>query len=268
MGTTAGEIVVLLRQYRGGSRAAFADELPRHQVFVDAFYIDKYEVTNARFQQFVQATGYRTQAEREGGGKIPAQGGGKEKWQTVPDASWRSPKGQESRIAGLETHPVVQVTWHDAKAYCAWAGKRLPTEAEWEKAARGTDGRAYPWGNASEPQRTNFCDRRCAFPERLTTIDDGFTETAPVGSFAAGQSPFGVYDMAGNVWEWVADWYDATYYQRSPERNPPGPPAGSEVVIRGGSWLYSALALRVPGRSGVPPDRRNNNIGFRCVATP
>jgi formylglycine-generating enzyme required for sulfatase activity len=124
MGSTGQDVTTLLRQYRGLSRALLTDEMPRHQVFVEAFSIEKYEVTNARFQQFVQATGYRTQAESEGGGKIRATGNGKEKWESIPDASWRSPKGQGSTIVGLETHPVVQVTWKDAQAYCAWAGKR------------------------------------------------------------------------------------------------------------------------------------------------
>ena len=265
MGSTGQDVTTLLRQYRGLSRALLTDEMPRHQVFVEAFSIDKYEVTNARFQQFVQATGYRTQAESEGGGKIRAAGNGKEKWEAVPDASWRSPRGQGSTIAGLETHPVVQVTWKDAQAYCAWAGKRLPTEAEWEKAARGTDGRAYPWGNTPDPTRVNSCDRRCAFPEQDHQADDGYAETAPVGSYEAGKSPYGAYDMAGNVWEWVADRYEAKYYQHSPERNPQGPTAGSQVVLRGGSWLYPAPTFRVPTRAGVPPDRRNNNIGFRCA---
>src|SRR5262245_30976232 len=208
----AGEFIM------GSEEAAYYDiAKPRHQVYLDAFYIDKYEVTNARFQQFVQATGYRTQAEREGGGKIRT---GAKTWADVPDATWRAPRGKGSSIAGLEAHPVVQVSWHDAKAYCTWAGKRLPTEAEWEKAARGTDGRLYPWGNEFDGTRVNFCDRNCPFEWKDAAVDDGFRSTAPVGSYEAGKSPYGAYDMVGNVWEWVADWYDATYYRRSPARNP------------------------------------------------
>src|SRR5215470_3195669 len=138
------------------SRASFGDEIPRHRVYLDAFYIDKYEVTNARFQQFVQA-GYRTQAEREGWGFADTG----EKWEKANGANWRAPQGPGSSIAGLEQHPVVQVSQEDAKAYCAWAGKRLPTEAEWEKAARGPDGRMYPWGDQFEGTRLNFCDANC-----------------------------------------------------------------------------------------------------------
>ena len=152
------------------------DEKPTHRVYLDAFYIDKYEVTNAHFQQFVQAMGHRTQAERAG-----------------DNMTWRAPRGSGSSIAGLEQHPVVRVSQEDAKAYCTWAGKRLPTEAEWEKAARGTDGRIYPWGNQFDSKRGNFAGRTKG--------------TVPVGSYEGGQSPYGAHDMAGNVWEWVADWY-------------------------------------------------------------
>ena len=265
MGSAPDEIASLLRRHRKANGAILQDEIPSHRVFLDAFYIDKYEVTNARFQQFVQATGYRTQAEREGGGKIRT---GAQTWVQVSDANWRSPRGQGSSIAGLEAHPVVQVSWHDAKAYCTWAGKRLPTEAEWEKAARGTDGRLYPWGNQTDGTRVNFCDRNCPFEWRDASVDDGSPSTAPVGSYETGKSPYGVYDMAGNVWEWVADWYEATYYRRSPARNPQGPTSGTQVVLRGGSWLYTAPDFRTTERAGVPPDRRNENIGLRCVQMP
>lgn len=267
MGTTPEEITAILRQHRRMSRVAFLDETPQHPVYLDAFYIDRYEVSNAHFQRFVEATGYQTQAEREGGGKIRAMGS-KDKWNTVATASWRMPKGQGSTIAERANHPVVQVTWKDAQAYCQWAEKRLPTEAEWEKAARGLDGQMYPWGNEPDFARLNFCDRHCVFPERDANVDDGQAETAPVGSYASGKSPYGVYDMAGNVWEWVADWYEEKYYTRSPERNPRGPTTGSQVGLRGGSWLYPAPTFRVATRGGVPPDRRNNNIGFRCAKTP
>jgi formylglycine-generating enzyme required for sulfatase activity len=265
MGSNPDDIASLLRRHPKANGAILKDEIPKHRIFLNAFYIDKYEVTNAHFQQFVQATGYRTQAESAGGGKIRT---GAKTWADVPDATWRAPRGQGSSIAGLEAHPVVQVSWHDAKAYCTWAGKRLPTEAEWEKAARGTDGRLYPWGNEFDGARANFCDRNCAFEWKDTAIDDGARATAPVGSYETGKSPYGAYDMAGNVWEWVADWYDATYYRRSPARNPQGPTSGTQMVLRSGSWLYTAPDFRATERAGVPSDRRNENIGLRCAQTP
>jgi len=265
MGSAPDDIASLLRRNPKANGAILKDEIPQHRVYLDAFYIDKYEVTNTRFRQFVQATGYRTQAEREGGGKIRT---GAKTWAQVPDATWRAPRGQGSSIAGLEAHPVVQVSWHDAKAYCTWAGKRLPTEAEWEKAARGPEGRLYPWGNELDGTTVNFCDRNCPFAWKDASVNDGYRSTAPVGSYEAGKSPYGAYDMAGNVWEWVADWYDAKYYQRSPARNPQGPTSGTQMVLRGGSWLYTAPDLRTTERAGVPPDRRNENIGLRCVQAP
>jgi formylglycine-generating enzyme required for sulfatase activity len=265
MGTAPDDIASLLRLHPKANGAILKDEIPKHRVFLEAFYIDKYEVTNARFQQFVQATGYKTQAENEGGGKIRT---GMKTWAQVPDATWRAPQGQGSSIAGLEAHPAVQVSWHDATAYCTWAGKRLPTEAEWEKAARGTDGRLYPWGNEVDGTRVNFCDLNCPFEWKEAAVNDGYRSTAPVGSYEAGKSLYGAYDMAGNVWEWVADRYAANYYRRSPARNPRGPTSGTQVVLRGGSWLYAAPSFRTSERAGVPADRRNENIGLRCVQTP
>jgi formylglycine-generating enzyme required for sulfatase activity len=174
MGSTPDDIASLLRRNPKANSTILQDEIPKHRLFLDAFYIDKYEVTNARFQQFVQTTGYRTQAKREGGGKIRT---GAQTWAQVPDANWRAPRGNGSSIVGWEAHPVVQVSWHDAKEYCTWAGKRLPTEAEWEKAARGPDGRLYPWGNEIDGTKANFCDRNCPFAEyrRLTFAVSRFT---------------------------------------------------------------------------------------------
>jgi formylglycine-generating enzyme required for sulfatase activity len=265
MGSAPDDIASLLRLQPKANSAILKDEIPKHRVFLEAFYIDKYEVTNVRFQQFIQATGYQTQAEQKGGGKIRT---GAKTWAQVPDATWRAPQGQGSSIAGLEAHPVVQVSWHDATAYCTWAGKRLPTEAEWEKAARGTDGRLYPWGNEIDGSRVNFCDLNCPFEWKETSVNDGYRSTAPVGSYEAGKSLYGAYDMAGNVWEWVADRYLANYYRRSPARNPRGPTSGTQVVLRGGSWLYAAPSFRTTERAGVPADRRNENIGLRCAQTP
>ena len=239
------------------------DEMPRHRVYLDPFYIDQYEVTNAHFQQFVHATGYRTQAEREGWGWADT---GVE-WGQVKGAHWRAPLGPGSSIAALEQHPVIQVSQEDAQAYCAWAGKRLPTEAEWEKAARGTDGRMYPWGEQFEGTRLNFCDAQCPRRWHDPTAHDGYRYTAPVGHYAGDQSPYGAYDMAGNVREWVADWYDETYYKHSPPRNPLGPAAGEQAVLRGGGWVNTARNVRVPFRSRLEPAQRYGYVGFRCAKT-
>ena len=156
-----------------------ADEKPQHRVYLDAFYIDKHEVTNARFQQFVRATGHRTRAERDGSGYVYTG----QTWEQVNGANWRAPRGPGSSIASLEQHPVVQVSQEDATAYCSWAGKRLPTEAEWEKAARGTDGQIYPWGNQFEGKRANFCDTNCEMSWKDSAANDGYRYTAPVGSY-------------------------------------------------------------------------------------
>jgi formylglycine-generating enzyme required for sulfatase activity len=258
MGSNADEF-----NYWHITRDPFAAEIPQHRVYLDAFSIDKYEVTNARFQQFVQATGHCTQAEREGWGFADTG----EKFEQVNGANWRAPRGPESSIAGLKQHPVVQVGQEDAQAYCAWAGKRLPTEAEWEKAARGTDGRAYPWGDQFDGARLNFCDQNCQRSTPDQMVNDGYRYTAPVGSYEGGKSPYGAYDMAGNVWEWVADWYDKDYYKNSPARNPQGPTSGKQAILRGGGWSGHVLSVRTPYRSMYAPAARADVVGFRCAKT-
>jgi formylglycine-generating enzyme required for sulfatase activity len=263
MGSDKDEIDRLFQGQTDVNREFFNREVPRHQVYLDAFYIDKYEVTNARFQQFVQATNHRTRAEREGSGYVHKG----EKVELVNDANWRSPRGPGSGIAGLEQHPVVQVSQEDAKAYCAWAGKRLPTEAEWEKVARGTDGRSYPWGSQFDGRRANFCDANCELGWKDSAANDGYRYTAPVGSYEGGKSPYGAYDMAGNVTEWVVDWFGENYYRNSPARNPQGPASGEQAVLRGGGWNGRALGVRAPGRNGVAPAIRNDRFGFRCAKT-
>jgi len=258
MGSDADEIVRLALQPE-----LVEDEMPRHRVYLDAFYMDQYEVTNAHFQQFVHATGYRTQAEREAWGWADTG----EEWGPVTGATWRAPLGPGSSIAALGQHPVVQVSQADAHAYCAWAGKRLPTEAEWEKAARGTDGRMYPWGEQFEATRLNFCDAQCPRRWHDPIAHDGYRYTAPVGHYAGDQSPYGVSDMAGNVREWVADWYDEHYYKYSPPRNPLGPAAGEQAVLRGGGWVNTARNVRVAFRSRLEPGQRYGYVGFRCAKT-
>jgi formylglycine-generating enzyme required for sulfatase activity len=182
-------------------------------------------VTNAQFEQFVKATGYNA-------------GDGWRKYYTK----------------GKEKHPVVNVSWNDAEAYCKWAGKRLPTEAEWEKAARGNDGRIWPWGNAWDKSKCN-------------SYYGGPRTTTPVGSYPAGASPYGVMDMAGNVLEWCADWYDKNYYTSAPDRNPQGPSSGIQRVLRGGSWVSgNPYDLRAADRGRNNPEARFDYYGFRGVA--
>jgi formylglycine-generating enzyme len=208
-----------------------ADERPQRAVSLDAFLIDQVEVTNQRYMEFVKASGHRTPPNPYGTGLLIS-------------------------ITGIEQLPVVQTTWYDAKAYCTWAKKRLPTEAEWEKAARGTDGRLYPWGN--EPptaKRANF-DREW---EEEKTLH-------PVGSLPGGDSPYGVKDMAGNAREWVSDWYDAEYYQDALPRNPPGPDKKGVVrSIRGGSWHSPASDITTTARGRGGFALQTHGTGFRCA---
>lgn len=207
------------------------DERPQRALYLDAFLIDQVEVTNERYMAFVKATGHRTPPNPYGTGPLQS-------------------------INEIEQLPVVQTTWYDAKAYCTWAKKRLPTEAEWEKAARGTDGRLYPWGN--EPptdKRTNF-DREWADEKTLH----------PVGSLPDGDSPYGVKDMAGNAREWVSDWYDAEYYKDAPLRNPPGPSKQGVVrSIRGGSWHSPASDITTTARGRGGFALQTHGTGLRCV---
>jgi formylglycine-generating enzyme required for sulfatase activity len=227
-----------------GDAAGEADEVPR-TISVAGFRLMRTEVTNARFAAFVADTGHRTDAERSGSGYVWT-----DRWRRVTGAEWRHPSGPESGIVGKDEHPVVQVSAEDARAFCAWAGLRLPTEAEWEYAARGNDGRHYPWGDAAPEEdggrRANFGTMACCAADAA----DGYLKTAPVGRFANGASPFGLMDMAGNVWEWTASAF-------------PGRPG--EVVLRGGGWGNDPHCLRVSYRHGNPPDIVLDMVGFRCA---
>jgi len=238
-----------------------SNEHPQHQVYLDAYYIDRYEVTNAQFKEFIDATGYVTETEQRGGGWVLYRkyGVGRRRITWAGGANWSHPKGVIDNMQDIKEkmdHPVVQVSWNDAVAYAQWAGKRLPTEADWEKVARGTDGRQWPWGNLF-----NLDIGGITIHANINNED-----TVPVGQFPTDASPYGVCNMAGNVREWVADWYASDYYEQSPHAKPTGPKDGNFRVLRGGSWANSdnrnmRCAVRVP----QAPDYSSHFIGFRCV---
>jgi formylglycine-generating enzyme required for sulfatase activity len=262
-----------------GDRIPADGEVPQHRVTLSAYSIDATSVTNAAFDNFVQATGYRTDAEAFGysavfhlavqapAGDVMGPASGTPWWFGVRGADWRRPGGRDSSIDGLEDHPVVHVSWNDAVAYCAWAGRRLPTEAEWECASRGgIDQAKYPWGDDEVDAggwRANIWQGE--FP-RVNTQDDGFLTTAPVRSFQP--NGYGLWQTVGNVWEWCQDWMDPAYYSRSPAKSPAGPESGSVRVLRGGSYLCHVSycnRYRNSARSRNTPDSSMGNAGFRTV---
>lgn len=220
-GTTHDMVRVPAGPFEMGSAGGESDERPVHTVELDGYYIDKYEVTNELYQVFVQATG------------------------------GEQPRYASDNRFNTAQQPVMGVSWFDADGYCAWAGLRLPTDAEWEKTARATDGRTYPWGEGIDADKTNY--------------GNNIGRTTPVGSYPAGVSPYGAYDLAGNVWEWVADWYDRRYYGSSPSSNPTGPSSGSSRVLRGGSWYDTPEGLRASNRLWLGPRFRFLDVGFRCA---
>lgn len=308
--TVAGMVLIPAGTFAMGAdnAEAAADEYPKHNVSVAAFYMDVTEVTNAQFQQFVNATGYITTAEQKpdwnelkktlppGTPKpddhllVPASlvfQQTKEPvdltdytqwWSWVPNADWKHPRGPESSIEGKDHYPVVHVSWYDAMAYCKWAGKRLPTEAEWEYAARGgRNNNIYPWGNehvhTGLPKANSW---EGSFPYR-NELQDGFLHYAPVKMYPC--NSYGLFDMAGNVWEWCSDWYAADYYKLNADRtvlNPRGPqkstdpedPSTPKRVLRGGSFLCNdsyCSGYRVARRMKSSPDTGLEHTGFRCV---
>lgn len=291
----------------GDNDQARADEFPKHKVEVSGFWMDIQEVTNAQFREFVAATAYVTVAERKpdweemkkqlpaGTAKpdesllVPASlvfnppnhavnvNGGPVWWSWVQDANWKMPEGLGSDLKGKDDYPVVHVAWEDAMAYCKWVGKRLPTEAEWEYAARGAlSEEIYPWGNQNVDEgivKANSWQGQ--FPNQ-NTLRDGFYGSSPVKSFQA--NAFGLYDMAGNVWEWCSDWYHSDYYKtvKDGELNPKGPaksydpqePTVPKKVVRGGSFLCNdsyCSGYRVAARMKTSADTGLSHTGFRCV---
>jgi formylglycine-generating enzyme required for sulfatase activity len=242
----------------------FSDEQPRHTVNLDDYWIDQTEVTVGMFRTFIGATNYETTAEKDGWGNPWAEGPLEEEWPQVEGADWEHPRGPESRA--VSDHPVVQVSWEDASAYCDWADGQLPTEAQWEKAARGTDGRWWPWGNTYDGTLASFCDVNCPIDRwKQNAHDDGYAFTAPAGSYPEGSSPYGVLDMAGNVWEWVADWYSEEYYGNSPVASPEGPDSGTDRAMRGGARYDNEPWMRTTVRHQNPPWSRCDDVGFRCA---
>jgi len=252
--------------------SASSDEKPQHKVYLDAFWIDQTEVTNEMFAKFVKASGHKTDAEKSGQGWMLdlASKSIKKDWHLMPDADWQQPRGRESNLTGLDQHPVVQVSWDDAKAYCKWAGRRLPTEAEWEKAARWIDGRKYPWDNQSiAGNLLNFADRNLNVIEADKSVDDGYEFTAPVGSYPKGASRYGAWDMAGNVFEWVADWYDEASYKPTLVENPQKPTSQpTRRVFRGSAWTTESKDVRIAKRSSSQPFYGYVSVGFRCARSP
>jgi formylglycine-generating enzyme required for sulfatase activity len=244
----------------------YDDDQPPHTVYLDAFWIDKTDVTNAMFKKFVNAAGYVTDAEKAGKSYVFNIKNGN--WELANGADWLNPQGSSSSLAGLEDHPVVQVSWDDANASCKWAGVQLPSEAQWEKAARGTDGREYPWGDQNPSGNlANFADANLNVSWADKSANDGYQFTSPVGFYPKGASPYGALDMAGNVWQWVNDWYDAHYYASSPASNPQGPSSGTLRVLRGGSWFEFSYSFRSALRLKLVPSFASYFLGFRCART-
>ena len=240
-GTVDTMLVVTAGDFLMGTNRGFDPEGPAHVVHLNAFYIDKYEVTNAQYSAYARSTRV-----------------------SLPPET-RNPLFSKDR------QPTVGVMWPEADAYCRWRGGSLPTEAQWEKAARGTDGRTYPWGEEA-PGRDyaimdlgGTCGRTNWANPSAGPVPGEFCQTMPVGSRPRGASPYGLLDMAGNAWEWCDDWYDDTYYRRSPKEDPSGPATGTFRVVRGSSWHHLPHYLKTSARFRFYPDQKGNFIGFRCV---
>lgn len=256
-------------------------EGPIRSVYLDPFSIDRDPVTNDLFQEFIRATGYKTDAERFGwsfvfwlhlpeaylNDLVEDTVAAAPWWCKVQGANWQAPEGPGSNLQGRGNHPVVHVSFRDAVSFCNWSGQRLPTEAEWEYAARGGLEQAlYPWGNKLRPKGEHRCNIwQGEFP-RNDTADDGYAGTSPVDAFPP--NGYGLYSITGNTWEWCADWFHAEFHRTADPKNPKGPPEGIARVIKGGSFLCHKSycnRYRVAARSSNTPDSSTSNIGFRCA---
>lgn len=258
------QILIPPGEFVMGSSTGNANETD-HLVYLNAYWIDQTEVTNDQFSKFVAETNYITTAEQAGDGWTYYNG----RAGNIDGANWQHPYGPNSSINNQGNYPVVLVSWNDANAYCRWRGGRLPTEAEWEKAAHGAIQTDYPWGNTFDCVKANLDDELEIDGTLVGSAGcDGYPRMAPAGSYPAGASPYNILDMSGNAWEWVADWYSETYYQQSPYENPQGPASGEQKVLRGGGWTSDENYSRTTYRSttGVPSSRFFT-VGFRCVAS-
>ena len=256
-------------------------EGPVRKVVVDPFYVDRYPVTNERFAEFVDATEYRTEAERFGWSFVFRGDMAPEAisrlvtdtvleapwWCKVSGADWRHPEGPDSSIHTRPHHPVVHVSWNDAVEFARWAGKRLPTEAEWECAARGgLEQKLYPWGDELTPGGKHLCNIWQGVFPTLNTAEDGFSGAAPVDAFPP--NGFNLYSVTGNAWEWCADWFDPLFHTVSTRVNPIGPPGSAAKIIKGGSYLCHRSycnRYRVAARTSNTPDSATTHMSFRCV---